>query len=225
MARMQERIYIESPLIERRGLVPDVHVFEDSARRSSTTAVSVLAVTPTEPDVLSIGAIEITERFIEIRDARSDGRVITVIEFVSSTNKMTRIGRRKYLQKQNEVLGSEATNLVEIDLLRQGKPVTLAVPAIVPKARRATYHAAVHRALRPDKLEYYAIRLRERLPVIKVPLRAGDADVVVDVQSALNDAYRDGLYGETIDYAQPPSPPLKPEDAAWANELIQKWNS
>ena len=28
-----------------------------------------------------------------------------------------------------------------------------------------------------------------------------------------------GRYGRTIDYRQPPDPPLSPEDAAWAEEL------
>ncbi len=49
--------------------------------------------------------------------------------------------------------------------------------------------------------------LREPLPSIKVPLRPTDADAVIDLQSLLAKAYRNGAYDD-IDYTRPPIPPL-----------------
>jgi hypothetical protein len=221
VARMQERVYIESPLGEGRGFYPDVHVVERSRRRSTAPAGSGASVSVAEPEILHLSAAQVTEPYIEIRDAKTDGRVVTTIEVVSETNKRTKVGRKKYLQKQREVLRSE-TNLVEIDLLRGGRPVTLALPELVRPERRTAYHACVRRAAEPDELEYYALPLRERLPAIRIPLRPSDDDVLLDLQALVDEAYRKGRYAETIDYTQPPRPPLKGEDSAWAAELLRR---
>ena len=175
-----------------------------------------------EPDRIHLPASEVREPFVEIHDARDGGRVVTVIEFVSPTNKRTQVGRRKYLQKQREVADSDA-NLVEIDLLRGGRGITLASGEVTPVRRRSPYHACVRRASAPDGLDYYALPLRARLPAIRVPLRPTDQDVPLDLQSLVDTAYVRGRYEETIDYAIPPVPPLEPADAEWAQPLIAAW--
>ena len=224
VARMQERVYIESPLLEKRAFAPDVHVYEPARRRraaperaGATSAATALA----EPERLHLSAVEVTEPYIEIRDAKSGGAVVTTIEFVSASNKGTVAGRKKYLQKQREVLASE-TNLLEVDLLRAGRSVTLARPAVVPVERRAAYHACARRGYDPDILDYYALPLRERLPSIRVPLRTEDDDAPLNLQALVDAAYVRGRYAETIDYSRPPRPPLSPDDAQWANELIRR---
>ena len=63
--------------------------------------------------------------------------------------------------------------------------------------------------------------LRERLPRIAIPLRPGDRDVALDLQQVVDDAYERGRYDRT-DYRRPLKPPLSPEDAAWASELLAK---
>jgi Protein of unknown function (DUF4058) len=62
--------------------------------------------------------------------------------------------------------------------------------------------------------------LRERLPVIRVPLRESDADVPLDLQALIAHVYRHGRYDD-IDYAVPPVPPLDGTDAVWADELLR----
>ena len=62
--------------------------------------------------------------------------------------------------------------------------------------------------------------LRERLPVIGVPLRAPDPDQPLDLQAALATAIERGSYDLDMDYDKPPPVPLAPEDAAWARELL-----
>jgi hypothetical protein len=66
----------------------------------------------------------------------------------------------------------------------------------------------------------YPIRLRERLPVIPIPLRPGEADVMLDLQPLINRVYVAGGHDD-IDYSKPPRPPLDPGDADWAAEVIR----
>jgi len=165
VARMQERVYIESPILEKRQFSPEVHVSETGTRRKRTSRASSAGAAVAEPQLLHVPPVEVTEAYIEIRDARSRNRVITVIEFVSASNKKSKVGRKEYTQKQREVLRSE-TNLVEIDLLRGGRNVTLAAPGLLHENQREAYHACVRRGTKLETLEYYAFPLRERLPAI-----------------------------------------------------------
>jgi hypothetical protein len=59
------------------------------------------------------------------------------------------------------------------------------------------------------------LRLRERLPVIPIPLRAPDSDARLDLQEALHRLYDAAGYEDYI-YSGAPQPPLHPDDAAWA---------
>lgn len=52
---------------------------------------------------------------LEIVDVGSGNRVVTVIEFLSPTNKLAGPGQALYVQKQKEVLAAGAS-LAEIDL-------------------------------------------------------------------------------------------------------------
>ena len=42
------------------------------------------------------------------------------------------------------------------------------------------------------------------------------------LQPLLDQAYQDGRYARTIDYARDAEPPLEPASAAWADELLRK---
>ena len=54
-------------------------------------------------------------------------------------------------------------------------------------------------------------RLRQRLPVIAIPLRPADRDIPLDLQAILAQCYRNGGYDD-IDYAGEPDPPLSTQD-------------
>jgi hypothetical protein len=129
-------------------------------------------------------------------------------------------GKDLYLQKQEELLQGRVS-LVEIDLLRSGQWV-LAVPrGRIPPFYRTPYQVCVRRGWRHATAEVYRAPLRERLPIIKVPLRESDPDVPLDLQASLDQCYRNGRYDEDIDYKTEPEPPLGPEDSSWANELLR----
>jgi Protein of unknown function (DUF4058) len=77
----------------------------------------------------------------------------------------------------------------------------------------------VSRAERRPRAGFWAVRLRDRLPVIPIPLRIEDADARVDLQEALLSTYDAAGYERDI-YEGTPEPALSAEDAAWAKQIL-----
>ena len=219
-ARVEERVFVESDDRESRTVYPDVRIFERPGPRELFDSSSGSAVAVAEPVVVHRKSEPVTETFIEIREAGSGGRVITVIELVSMSNKQPGAGRKLYLHRQDQ-LGTDRINCVEIDLLRGGNNVTAASPGILPRRYRGPYRICVWRANRPDQWEVYRVPLEQRLPAIRIPLRPTDADVPLDLQPLVDRCYKTGAYDD-LDYSRPPEPPLEPEAAAWADELLRQ---
>src|SRR5438093_1280557 len=114
-------------------------------------------------------------------------------------------------------------NLVEIDLLRTGDRVLAVGASRIPASHRTLYQVCVYRAIAtPSCYEVYRLPLRERLPVIGLPLRSTDPDVPLDLQAVIDQCYRNGGYDEDIDYSREPDPPLGVEDAHWADTLLRE---
>jgi Protein of unknown function (DUF4058) len=108
---------------------------------------------------------EVTQGFIEIRDASSGHRVVTVIEVLSPGNKVAGEGQDKYLQKRQE-LREGRVSLVEIDLVRAGKR-PLPVPLVsLPPSFRTAYQVWVRRGWETLKIEVYRVALRQRSPCL-----------------------------------------------------------
>jgi hypothetical protein len=220
-ARVEESVLLETPLgLGGHPLFPDVRVVEYTSKRNLEGLRSA-GVAVAEPMLIDVEPEEVTEPFIEIIDRESGNRVVTVIEFLSPSNKSPGPNRKQYLRKQHEVCSSSA-NLVEIDLNRFGAH-TLAFPLghIKPKGR-TPYMACVRRVALPDKAEVYPMPLWNRLPVVKVPLRPGDADVPLDLQALVEQCYRNGAYEGTLDYSVDPDPPLSGAERDWADEHLHE---
>jgi hypothetical protein len=173
-----------------------------------------------EPAEILLPSETPTLRRIEIIDASRGNRVVTMIELLSPTNKVDKLGRTKYRKKQAEYIQA-GVSLVEIDLLRAG-PFVLAMPeACWPRRMRATYKICIRRLTRPHVSGVIAIRLQDRLPNIPVPLRPKETDVVLQLQPIIDDCYLDGRYG-SIDYREPSVPPLNQSNAQWVDELLHR---
>ena len=151
--------------------------------------------------------------FVEIRDRRSR-ELVTVIEVLSPSNKQSGSPRDQYLAKRQELLDSKAS-LVEIDLLRGGKPMPL---DDLPD-RAYVYSVLVSRVEDRPKAGFWSIGLHDRLPIIPVPLRAPANDARLDLQEALNHVYDVSGYEDYI-YSGVPDPPLDGKDQDWAENLI-----
>jgi hypothetical protein len=68
-------------------------------------------------------------------------------------------------------------------------------------------------------VEVYDLPLRERLPAFRIPLRASDHDIVLDLQPLIDRCYRFGAYWQS-DYATPPGEPWSDADGQWARERL-----
>lgn len=218
LARVEERVFVESDEGSERSVYPDVRVIEHGGP-AAATALAEPGIEIAEPWLIhSRQAEPATETFIEITDVGTGGRVVTVIEFLSQANKQPGDGQEKYLQRQEEMrLGK--VNLVEIDLLRSGQRVFMAPAERIPHARRTPYQACVWRTRKPDRWEHYAFPLARPLPAIRIPLREQDADVLLHLQPLIEQCYENGRY-QTLDYSQSPDPALAKQDAAWAEQLL-----
>lgn len=217
-ARMEERVYIQSLADESRFYVPDVHVYERPGRRHAGMAVATEAAPLATPIIAKL-SLEVTERFIEVIDVRSGGKVVSVIELLSPANTVSGRGRDEYLTKQRQYLDGRV-NLVEIDLLRVGRPTTLASGEVASDKSGTFYHASVWRSSNPSQVEYYEMPLRQPLPRLPIPLRPNDPDVTLDLQAVLDTAYDRGRYDD-IDYSTPVDPPLDASDGQWASALLE----
>src|SRR5262245_28615661 len=209
LARVTEQSYTEiavEPDGERRPSLPDVNVFESAPGpgRAGAAAVAIVAAPVRVPTVMPV---PILHAAVEIRD-RLERRLVTAIELLSPTNKRG-VGRREYQKKRRRILRSEA-HLVEIDLLRAGRrvPMERALPP-------APYYVYVGREELRPMTDVWPIRLDQPLPQIPIPLLAGDADVMLDLQQALTAVYDLSDYGLELDYSKPPGVPLTPEESAW----------
>jgi hypothetical protein len=220
-ARVEESVLLETPQGPGDHLLfPDVRVVE-YASRGEAEPLRELEGTAEEPVLLDLEDEPITETFLEIIDLGSGNRVVTVIEFLSPSNKNPGPNREQYRRKQHEVLTSDA-NLVKIDLNRFGRH-TLAFPLVrLKSAIRTPYMACVRRATPPSRAEIYPMPLWKRLPVVKVPLRPDDADVPLDLQALVGQCYRNGGYEGTLNYGTDPDPPLLGAEKDWADQRLHE---
>lgn len=217
-ARVDERVFVESEGGRGRRPAPDLRVVE-RATLAGPRAAGTAPAAAAEPLVVHVGDEPMTQGFIQIVETGSGGRLVTVVEVLSPSNKVSGDGQRLYLQEQEECRAA-GVNFVEIDLLRGGQWV-LGVPRDrVPAPRRGAYRACVWRAARPFWYEFYPFALREHLPAFHVPLRDGDPDVRLDLQPLVNQAYLSGDYDDT-DYHADPVPPLSADDAGWADGILR----
>jgi hypothetical protein len=109
---------------------------------------------------------------------------------------------------------------VEIDLTRSGRR-TLAVPEDrVPASHRTTYQVRVFRCQARARFEVYRVLLMLRLPTIRIPLRPTDPDVLLDLQSLVDQCYAMGRYDD-LNYGGQPDPPLHGDEAALVEDLLK----
>jgi hypothetical protein len=199
---------------------PDVQVREPWTLKEPGAVAVTVESPPIKPSAEPIRVFveEEIERWLEIREAT--GRLITVIELLGPSNKLEAADRDRYLRKRRGFI-SGGVNLVEIDLVRQGAPVFPDVIRNVMRGAGACYGVCVFRAARPAENEVYPIRLRERLPAIRVPLRPTDADVVADLQPLIDQCHERGRY-HLLNYRLDLDPPLPSEETTWVEGILRE---
>ena len=218
LARVEESIAVETDDERTRVIYPDISVVEqpNSFLGSQLEPVSVAVADPFE---VPLPLEAPPQRRLEIIDAGSGNRIVTVIELLSPVNKNMPAGRAAYRKKQIEYIHG-MINLVEIDLLRCGEFVLAMPEEEWPRAQRSTYKICIRRVTRPTIAAGIGIQLQDKLPNIGIPLRPQDRDVVLELQPIIDDCYRDGRY-HTIDYHRALNPPFSEEQQTWFEGLLK----
>lgn len=210
---IEKRTYLSE--IEDSVLVgiPDMAVY---GRRSTANQTRSTVALSSHTEAISVTVPlpeEVRESYLAIKEGGT-GTVITVVEILSPKNKRSQEGREAYERKRQQVLAS-TTNLVEIDLLRSGQPMRIL------EEIQSDYRILISRGDRRPRASLYAFSLRDVIPSFPLPLRSGDLEPLVELQTLLNGVYERASFDIAIDYTQHPVPKLKPEDAAWADELLR----
>lgn len=218
VCRSEQRMVICRSEGRDRGIVPDASIVQTSQPTTFNVEPGA-AVAIAEAVRIELDAYEFRQHYLEIRDMRSGGELITVIEFVSPVNKRPGDGLRKYQQKQAEC-HQGGVNLVEIDLTRSGDRSLIFPIASISADQKSVYAALVRRAAGPDSCFYHKLPLRQRLNGIPIPLRPADRELVLDLQSLVDRVYRAGRYGGVGFYDLPLAPTLSKADTRWAAGLI-----
>jgi hypothetical protein len=198
--------------------IPDAIVFakqEDIPSSQMPCAQETGVATQPRPETVAVPMpIEVKERYLEVREMGTD-EVITVVELLSPKNKRTGEGRTAYEKKRRLVLGSE-THLVELDLLRGSKPMT-----ILGTRSLSPYRILISRSQQRPKADLYSITLEQPLPNFPIPLKPDEPEPSVPLQAVFDRVYERARYGSRIDYRQPvPPPKLSEADQHWMDALL-----
>jgi Protein of unknown function (DUF4058) len=211
IARWDRHVWIDQPEEDQPRVVgrPDVFVTDALDRDRTVAGASIVA-----PAMANLPAVDPKGHpFLKIIDGRGR-RVVTVVELLSPSNKTPGRYRDAYLVKRQEYFRT-GTNVVELDLLRNG----LRAP-VEGKLPEADYYIVVSRASDYPKAGVWPVSVRDALPEIPVPLDPGVEVVSLPLRPCLERAYAEARFDEDLDYSQPPTPPLRDKDVAWARELL-----
>ncbi|MEZ4707474.1 MAG: DUF4058 family protein [Caldilineaceae bacterium] len=221
---VEERSYLDDSVGVGVTSVPDIGVVGPyiSHPVSSTGALGAVA----EPIEIELRMTDyVRETYLEIIEAESklevdngdeqpERWVVTLIEILSPWNKRSRGGREKYVAKRQEIIHS-ATNLVEIDLLRAGEPMTS-----LPDGH-SDYSILVSPFRIRPRAHFYPFSVRHLIPSFQLPLQADDEEPVVDLNGILHELYDRAGYDLRINYRNDPIPPFEGDDAAWIDQLLR----
>lgn len=227
VARVEERVAVESRNFdteaerdsEPRDYYPDVRIEEHRRGRTSETK-SGGSVAVADAIEVKRTSEPFTQRSIQIIEPKTGNRVVTAIELLSPANKLGSDGRDAYEKKRTDYLKA-GSSLVEIDLIREGRPNLAVDISRVPAAYRGPYRICVVRAWRVSNALVYRVSLRQPLPVISIPLRKKDKEAPLDLQALIDLIYENGRYYDT-DYTEDPEPPFARSDALWAEKLLRE---
>lgn len=216
---VEERIYFIDPGRKQYLGNPDVVVsgFKEPTAASwegRRAATSIADFIETDVEIFE-DEDEITLRHLEIHDTASR-ELVTVIELLSPTNKVHQQGREKYLDKRRVFFNADV-NFIEIDLLRAGKPMPARGDGVL-----ADYRILIARSEHLPRAKLRGFNIRQPIPPVPIPLRPGEVEPNLDLNTVLHGVYERARYDLRIDYSTPPVPPLREDDAEWAAGIVKE---
>lgn len=206
---VEKRVYLSQQDDQVLIGIPDVAVTSAiaPAQTSSSRATAIA-----EPQTVELPKLEeIQERYLEIREGT--GNVITTIELLSPTNKRAGEGREAYLHKRQQILGSQ-TNLVELDLLRGGRPLP------VKGGQDSDYRILVSPSFERPQARLYGFNLGQEIPMFGIPLQQGAEEPTLQLQPLVHRVYDKARFALAIDYDQALTPKLSNTERQWTLEYL-----
>ena len=195
--------------------IPDISVINRKSNTQPIQANTAVADPVSQPQRVKIPMpVSIREGYLEIREVETD-ILVTTVEILSPTNKRGK-GRQQYEEKRGQILATR-TNLVEIDLLRSGKPMPLAEDAI-----STHYRILICRGDNRPYADLYAFNVQDIIPSFPLPLRSTDTEPMINLYTLLNYIYDISGYDLVINYNKQPIPNLIKENAVWADTLLRR---
>jgi len=200
----------EDDLIIASQLYPDVGIAAESRKIKSRSKAALISA-PVQ--VATVMPYPISHFRVVIRDLEKR-RLVTVIEFLSPTNK-TGDERKRYMMRRRRILAS-SVHLVEIDLLRKGQRVPW-------KGRlpSASYYVFLSRASNRPVMDVWPIVLDQLLPTIPIPLLPGDDDITLNLQQAFTAVYDLGGFRKFLRYKKLPEASVTREQSAWISQRLR----
>jgi hypothetical protein len=110
-------------------------------------------------------------------------------------------------------------HLVEIDLLLGG----LRLPTQPALKAETDYCVFVSRAGQRPRGVVYEWTLRQKLPRITIPLAGEDPDSMLDLQAAFEAVFARAGYGDSLEYGQRLSLPIREHDVSWMSERLSSF--
>jgi hypothetical protein len=205
----------DNPSSEIGIMYPDIEILQriDSVSEPQTTYGENTITLPNTIVPFTV-AIPVRIPVIEIRDVAKN-KLITAIEILSPVNKRGS-GLTQYRKKMSELHRSQV-HLLEIDLLRRGTR-----PFLHPKIQASHYQMMLLRA-GVFNADIWTIDVKDPLPTLPIPLRHPDPDVSLNLGKALETIFERGLYYLSVDYNEPPPPPIFDEkDSLWIKTQLER---
>lgn len=204
-------------ITRRRPRRSDVAIVErGDASEAFPSATSHVAVADpvAVADVVELELVDFEQDRVHSLAIRriGDDELITSIELLSPANKVGD-GYDDFAAKRRELFAA-GINTVDLDLLRRGQRLAFNSP--LPTG---DFYAFVATPARSRRAACYRWTLRDRLPAIRIPLAAGDPDLVVDLVKPYDDAFTLGGYPRRLRYARPLAG-VDAATAAWARSLV-----
>lgn len=199
LVKIDEHVYVREIHEVDRRLVGRADIAVSKWRVDPVVTAGSVSLLEAPTEIMPMVVDELRECFVEIID-RHNRALVTVIELLSPSNKSGN-DRQQYLAKRREVWQSPV-HLVEIDLLRVGQRMPFRDPP------PCDYCVMVSRAERRPTAGFWPLSIREPLPIIPVPLKNGDADARLDLQSLVSQIYDAAGYEKYI-YENEISPALQ----------------
>ncbi len=174
------------------GLMVDA----DEYRRTVYPDVHVIETQDTSdaPDVTEVNAVVAEPCVLALPDERRTQRFIEIIDRNSGNRVVTAIELLSPANKRSE----------------SGR-----------QAYREKQRECLQARVNLVEIDLIRVPLQDPLPNIRIPLRPTDPDLVLQLQTLLNECYRRGRYG-SLDYNRTLNPKLKNSDQIWAEEMLRQ---